>query len=138
MLYVAVVVSRNGTPSRRPKGDWACFTGENKQAVIDEALEATEEWNRGGWGPYKVLVGRLTLEAQLPERAYSLVPLLKASLAEAQRKKAAVEAAEGYLPDCPWCYGSCVCGREEASERKPKRRRAAVAKKKKVVRRGKR
>jgi len=48
--------------------------------VIDEALEATEEWNRGGWGPYKVLVGRLTLEAQLPERAYSLVPLLKARL----------------------------------------------------------
>ena len=74
-LHVAVVDREGGSlPSHRsdrPKGDWACFVGENREVVIKRALAA-----RNDWGPnlYRVLVGELTGEVREPVR-YEVVPL---------------------------------------------------------------
>jgi hypothetical protein len=57
-LFVAVVMSQDGQESKRERGDWASFVDEDKDAVIQMALKAKEEWEGSG-GPYRVLVGEL-------------------------------------------------------------------------------
>lgn len=89
-LYVAVVdhttprmelvPSRYGDStirrSGRPLGDWAAFTGTDKDAVIREALAAVKQWsNHDVSRPrYRVLIGELTSEVRVP-LTYEEVPL---------------------------------------------------------------
>lgn len=76
MLYVAVVVKKNGAASGRAKGDWSCFTGNVKAEVIERALEAKRDWQRNGYGPYDVLVGRIAEAVRVPQN-WELVSLSK-------------------------------------------------------------
>jgi len=72
VLYVAVVDRPSDRfRSRRDHGDYAAFVGEDRDAVIQRALRAREDWGRE---TYRVLVGILDPEAREPVR-YEVVPL---------------------------------------------------------------
>jgi hypothetical protein len=74
-VYVAVVMTANKVTSDRPEGDWAAFVGENKDDVINRAVKAKTKWELPGtYGPYVILVGKLT-ELAVPVSQFQLKPL---------------------------------------------------------------
>lgn len=73
-MYVAVVYKDHNAKNlmeiahatlshRGLLGDWSCFLGATKAEAVRRALDATKVWERDGYGPYQVLVGKLTEEA---------------------------------------------------------------------------
>jgi hypothetical protein len=60
-LYVAVIITDGMINSERvPYGDWSCFVGSSEKEAIDRATVARVEWGHKGYGPYEILVGKLT------------------------------------------------------------------------------
>jgi hypothetical protein len=83
-MFVAVVFKKHTDSypnSHRPEGDWASFVSDTKEDAITKAITSAQEWGRefsdsinARRGPYQILVGELTHEAQVPTN-YRLVSL---------------------------------------------------------------
>jgi len=67
MIYIAVVCTFQEF-SGRPEGDWSCFTDKDKNAAITKALVSKRKWEEKGYGPYRVLVGKVVEEVLIPMR----------------------------------------------------------------------
>jgi hypothetical protein len=78
--YVAVIASTGGVEigltrsNRNTHGDWSCFTGTDRAAVVQQAMDARSDWTKGSYGPYRILVGTLTEEIVTPTN-YKVVKL---------------------------------------------------------------
>jgi hypothetical protein len=73
-LFVAVVVRADGSRSKRTDGDWASFTGTNRDLVVGRALAAVRKWENGSFGKYEVQVGTITQRA-VAKTDFELKPL---------------------------------------------------------------
>ncbi len=64
-IYCAVVTNA-WQLSGRPEGDWASFLNKNKNSAIEAAVKARAKWEAKGYGPYKIWVGVLSQEVNIP------------------------------------------------------------------------
>lgn len=70
--HVAVVVANVveipnlAQSGRNPHGDWGSFVGTDRDKVVAAALKARQDWTRGAYGPYRILIGTLTEEIVTP------------------------------------------------------------------------
>jgi hypothetical protein len=72
-MYVAVV-TKACELSGRPEGDWASFVNKNQKDAVAAAMKARSKWEAKGFGPYKILVGVLTQEVNVPVK-FELAPI---------------------------------------------------------------
>ena len=52
--------------SSRTRHDWASWIGTDRNLAVKKAREAQVEWERGGYGPYRILVGTLDSIVEFP------------------------------------------------------------------------
>lgn len=72
-MFIAVVYTATGL-SGRHEGDFASFVATTKEEAIQDAIDARSKWETKGYGPYRLLVGKLSEEVAIPTR-YEIVKL---------------------------------------------------------------
>lgn len=65
-LAIAVVIKAPFEMSGRPHGDFAAFVEVERNEAIERAIEARAEWGARQNESYRILVGELTEEVQVP------------------------------------------------------------------------
>lgn len=68
--YIAVIKTDKLT-SKRTDGTWSAVTDKSKDVAIQKALNLKDQYEKGGYGPYKVFAGLLT-EVVVPNRVYKV------------------------------------------------------------------